>query len=111
MCIYICFQLVKVKQQKNNMESNQTTKTIFVCRKKSGNYTISNYKADAWELVAEVSTPSQLKELVNSLGNATVIKSEYSQSQLTTKGSYYNHKDALRAFGLSTSEKSIKENF
>lgn len=86
-------------------------KTLFVCKKRSGNYIIASYKSSAWELVAEVTTPKQLKEVVNSLGYSTVIKDEYSKSQLTTKGMFYNKKDALRAFGISASAKEIAANF
>jgi hypothetical protein len=85
--------------------------TVYVSRKKSGNYTITNHTDSSWELIASCDSPKALKDVVNGLGNATVIKAEYSQSQLKTKGSYFNCKDALRAFGISTSNSNIQSFF
>jgi hypothetical protein len=86
-------------------------KTLFVCQKKSGNYTIATYVESAWTLIKECNTPQQLKECVNSLPPfSQVIKAEYSQSQLKSYCMAYDQKDALRAFGLSVSKSNI-ENF
>jgi hypothetical protein len=89
-----------------------TNSKVFLCRKKSGNYIVSSYVNSAWEIIAECSTPKELKEAVNSLDKfETVIKSEYSQSQLKTNAWMYNEKDALKAFGLSSAKSVIEANF
>ena len=100
----------------NNAEQHADTisekmNTVYVSRKKSGNYTITTHTDNNWELIAACDTPKSLKDVVNGLGNATVIKSEYSKSQLKTKGIYFNCKDSLRAFGISTSNSNIQSFF
>jgi hypothetical protein len=56
-------------------------------------------------------TPQQLLTEVNKLGSLTIIKAEYSQSQLKTTGILYNKKDALKAFGLDYKKATISEYF
>jgi hypothetical protein len=86
-------------------------KTLFVCQKKSGNYTIATHVESAWTLIKECNSPKELKECINSLpAFSQVIKAEYSQSQLKSYCSAYDIKDSLRAFGLSVSKSNI-ENF
>lgn len=82
-------------------------KTLFLQRKKSGNYTITSYLDENWTLVATCKSPKELKQACNCLGHSTIIKSEYRLSQLKTKGINYNEKDALKAFDLQATKTNI----
>lgn len=86
-------------------------KTLFLQQKKSGNYTIATYLDENWKLIATCNSPKELKLAVNALGYATVIKSEYSKSQLTTKAALYNEKDALKAFDFSANKENLIKHF
>lgn len=82
-------------------------KKVILAQKKSGNYTITSHMDSAWTLIGEFERPIDLLKVVNSLGNKTVIKAEYSQSQLKTIASMYSAKDALKAFGLPATKANI----
>lgn len=86
-------------------------KTLTINMKRSGNYIVTEYTRPEWTVVGTANSPKELMEKINQLGNATIIKSEYSKSQSTVTASNYGKKSALNAFGLSTSQKEIDANF
>lgn len=82
---------------------------IYLSQKKSGNYVVSKYVDNAWNLISQNTNPKDLFESVKALSPfSKIIKSEYSKSQLVTHSNMYSKKDALKAFGLSSTKSNIE---
>lgn len=97
-----------IYQNETITQKTKAMKTVYLAQKKSGNYTVSNYCDSAWKQIAVCNSPKELLNAVDSLGKfATVIKAEYSQSQLKTTSGLYRQQDALRAFGLPVSKANL----
>lgn len=86
-------------------------KTIYISRKKSGNLVMTSYQDGNWQLIGKATTPKELKALANSLGFASIITAEYSQSQGKKIAQNFSEKDALRAFGIPATGKNVIANF
>ena len=85
---------------------------IYLAQKKSGNYIVTEYLDNAWDVISKCDSPKSLFESVKGVPPfQTIIKSEYSQSQLKTMASMYTKKDALKAFGLSATKANIETYF
>lgn len=86
--------------------------TVYISKKKSGNYTVTNYSRQEWELIATCESPFELYNAIRKLpAFSRIIKAEYSRSQSCTLSTLYSEKDALKAFGLSASAHNINEHF
>ena len=82
---------------------------IYLAQKKSGNYIVTQYLDNAWIVISKNNSPKDLFESVKGVPpHQTIIKSEYSQSQLKTYSNMYTKKDALKAFGLSATKANIE---
>lgn len=84
---------------------------MFVCKKRSGNYIVSEFERSEWETIVICNNPKELLLAVHKLRNGKVIKSEYTKSQLTTLPMLYTKSDAVKAFGLSASKMVIEQQF
>ena len=84
---------------------------MFICKKRSGNFIVSEFERSEWETIATCNNPKELLLEVHRLRNAKVIKSEYTKSQLTTLPMLYTKADAVKAFGLSASKMIIEQQF
>lgn len=84
---------------------------MFICKKRSGNFIVSQHERSEWETIAICNNPKELLFEVHRLRSGKVIKSEYSKSQLTTLPMLYTKSDAVKAFGLSASKMIIEQQF
>lgn len=88
------------------------TATIYIQRKKSGNYILSAYNNPTWELIETANTPAELLDKAKKLSNYNeIILSEYSKSQRKTKALFFNERDALYAFGIDKSKAAMEQYF
>ena len=79
---------------------------VVLSQKQSGRYILG--QSQAWKVIAICKTPKKLFEEVQKLGMVTVIKAEYSQSQLKTLGSQFTKQEALKAFNISATKSNIE---
>jgi hypothetical protein len=89
-----------------------TTTKMFICKTRSGNFTVSQYERSEWQTIAICNSPKELYLEVGKLPQwSLIIKAEYRKSQLTTFAKNYSKSDAVKAFGLSASKMIIEQNF
>lgn len=85
---------------------------MFLNKKRSGNYIVSQYQRPEWETIAVCNSPKELLESIQNLPKfSKVIKSEYSKSQLTTISYSYTTLDCLKAFGIPATKKEVQKHF
>lgn len=73
-------------------------KTIYLNKKRSGNYTITPYKRDDWEMISEHNNAESLLLALKGLGFSTVILNEYSRSQHKSQACMVTKKQSEKFF-------------